>query len=47
MSGNIKEPDELKLQTDSGTTTTDPKRCADQFAKAFHDKVDKLRSECI
>ena len=25
MSGNIKEPDELKLKTDSGTTTTDPK----------------------
>ncbi len=45
MSGNIKEPDELKLKTDRGTTTTDPKRCADQFAKAFHDKVDKLRSE--
>ena len=45
MSGNIKEPDELKLKTDSGTTTTDPKTCADQFAKAFHDKVDKLRSK--
>ena len=44
--GNISEEDgDLCLNTESGDTTNDPKKCAGQFAKAFHKNVKKLRSQ--
>ena len=45
MTGKIKEDEELCLNTESGTVTNDPKKCAEQFAKAFHSKVEKLRKQ--
>ena len=45
MTGKPKEDGDLLLNTESGETTNDPKQCADQFAKAFYTKVEKLRSQ--
>ena len=45
MTGNPKEDGDLLLNTESGDTTNDPKQCADQFAKAFYTKVERLRSQ--
>ena len=45
MTGKSKEDGDLCLNTESGNITNDPKQCADQFAKAFHAKVDRLRSQ--
>ena len=45
MTGKPKEDGDLRLNTESGDTTNDPKQCADQFAKAFHAKVERLRSQ--
>jgi hypothetical protein len=33
------------LNTESGHTLYDPKKCVVQFAKAFHNKVERLRSQ--
>ena len=45
MTGKPKEDGDLHLNTELGTTTNDPKQCSDQFAKAFHAKVERLRSQ--
>ena len=45
MSGKTKEDVEVCLNTESGNPTNNPKQCADQFATAFHNKVERLRSQ--
>ncbi len=45
MTWKSKEDGDQCLNTESSYTTSDPKKCAGQFAKAFHNKVEKLRSQ--
>jgi DNA polymerase II small subunit/DNA polymerase delta subunit B len=40
-----KEDGDLCLNTESGDTANDSKKCAGQFAKAFNSRVEKLRSQ--
>ena len=42
MTGKSKGDGDLCLDTESGDTTNDPKKYAGQFAKAFHNKVEKI-----
>ena len=45
MSGKTKEDVEVCLNTESRNPTNIPKQYADQFATAFHNKVERLRSQ--
>ncbi len=44
MTGKTKDDEDLYLSTPSGAIN-DPKKCAIQFAHAFHTKVERLRSQ--
>ena len=45
MSGKNKKDVKVCLNAESGKLTNNPKQCADQFATAFHNKVERLRSQ--
>ena len=45
MSGKNKKDVKVCLNAESGKPTNNPKQCADQFATASHNKVERLRSQ--
>jgi hypothetical protein len=44
MTGKSNEDGDICLNTNSGDTRNDLTKCVNQFAKAFHNKGQKLRS---
>jgi hypothetical protein len=45
MSGKSQEDGNLYLNTETGDTTNDSKKCASQLAKALHTEVERLRNQ--